>query len=298
MNILITGATGLIGSALTAYLVARGHVIYALHRNPETEKPHYWVPEQNLVHLDDSIPLDAVIHLAGENIADGRWTRDRKNRILDSRVHGTKLLAEKLATLEHKPELFISASAIGFYGDTGDNIVDEYSARGTGFLSDIATQWEAATDAAQYAGIRTIKLRTGVVLSRNGGALKKMLLPFTLGFGGVVGNGKQYMSWISINDVLRIIDTMLNSSEMSGPYNLVAPNPVTNRTFTRCLGKALHRPAVLPLPAFLVRMLFGEMGEALLLSGSRVVPSRLLKEGYQFIDGDLEQTLASLLRNH
>lgn len=294
MNILLTGATGLIGNALTRYLGSQGHVIYPLHRNPSSEKKHYWFPEENRIHLDDEIRLDAVIHLAGENIADSRWTQKKKDRILNSRVHGTRLLAKAISDLKHKPELLISGSAIGFYGDTGDNTVDENSTRGEGFLSDVASQWEAATQAAQDAGIRTIHLRTGIVLSPDGGVLKKMLLPFNMGLGGVVGNGKQYMSWISIDDVVHIIDHMLNDEQLSGSYNLVAPQPITNYEFTKSLGRALHRPTISPLPAFAARMMFGEMADALLLSSSRVLSTRLESIGYTFIDNELKQALSRL----
>lgn len=295
MNILLTGATGLIGNALTRYLGSQGHEIYPLHRNPSSEKRHHWFPEENRIHLDDEIRLDAVIHLAGENIADSRWTQKKKDRILNSRVHGTRLLVEAISDLKHKPELLISGSAIGFYGDTGNNTVDESSTRGEGFLSDVASQWEAATQAAQDADIRTIHLRTGIVLSPDGGVLKKMLLPFNMGLGGVVGNGQQYMSWISIDDVVNIIDHMLNNEQLSGPYNLVAPQPVTNYEFTKSLGRALHRPTISPLPAFAARMMFGEMADALLLSSSRVLSTRLESIGYTFIDTELEQALSRLL---
>jgi hypothetical protein len=295
MNILLTGSTGLIGTALTRHLQTLGHNIYPLYRNPSTEKSHYWNPEEDQIHLDDEIKLDAVIHLAGENIADSRWSQKKKDSILNSRVHGTRLLAETISQLEHRPELLISGSAIGFYGDTGDNIVDEDSPRGTGFLSDIATQWEAATQAAEDAGIRTIHIRTGIVLSPQGGVLQKMLFPFSMGLGGVVGNGQQYMSWISIDDVLGIITTMLENDQMQGAYNLVAPNPVTNYTFTKSLGKVLRRPTVSPLPAFVARMMFGEMADALLLSSSRVATSRLKSAGYTFTDSDLTETLSRLL---
>ncbi len=295
MNILLTGSSGLIGNALTRYLGSWGHDIYPLHRNPSSEKKHYWFPEENRIHLDDEIKLDAVIHLAGENIADSRWTQKKKDRILNSRVHGTRLLAEAISALKHKPELLISGSAIGYYGDTGDNTVDENSSRGEGFLSDVASQWEMATQAAEDAGIRTIHLRTGIVLSPDGGVLKKMLLPFNLGLGGVVGIGKQYMSWISINDVVRIIEHMLNDEQLSGSYNLVAPQPVTNYDFTKNLGRAMHRPTISPLPAFAARMMFGEMADALLLSSSRVLSTRLESIGYTFIDTALEQALSRLL---
>ena len=297
MNILLTGSTGLIGSALIEHLSKHGHKVFPLYRNPESEKLHYWLPEEKRIHLDDEIRLDAVIHLAGENIADSRWSKKKKDRILNSRVHGTRLLAEAITELKHKPELLISGSAIGYYGDTGDNIVDEDSNRGTGFLSDIASQWERATQAAEDAGIRTIHIRTGIVLSPNGGVLQKMLLPFNMGLGGVVGNGKQYMSWISIDDVIHIIDHMLNNDQLSGPYNLVAPQPVTNYTFTKSLGRALHRPTISPLPAFVARMMFGEMADALLLSSSRVAATRLNSTGYAFFDKQLDQTLSRLLDN-
>ena len=295
MNILLTGSTGLIGTALTRHLQTLGHTIYPLYRNPSTEKSHYWNPDKDQIHLDDEIKLDAVIHLAGENIADSRWSQKKKDSILNSRVHGTRLLAETISQLEHRPELLISGSAIGFYGDTGDNIVDEDSPRGTGFLSDIATQWEDATQAAEDAGIRTIHIRTGIVLSPEGGVLQKMLFPFSMGLGGVVGNGQQYMSWISIDDVVGVIDTMLANNEMAGPYNLVTPNPVTNYSFTKSLGKVLRRPTVSPLPAFMARMMFGEMADALLLSSSRVATTRLKSAGYTFADSDLTETLSRLL---
>ncbi len=296
MNILITGSTGLIGTALSKNLKAQGHTIYPLYRNISAEKKHFWDPDKDQIHLDDEIKIDAVIHLAGENIADTRWSQSKKDRILNSRVHGTRLLAEAISQLEHKPEVFISGSAIGFYGDTASNTVDENSPRGEGFLSDVATQWEDATQAVEDAGIRTIHLRTGIVISPDGGVLQKMLFPFSMGLGGVVGNGQQYMSWISIQDVVAIIETMLLNKEMTGPYNLVAPNPVTNYTFTKSLGKALRRPTVSPLPAFMARIMFGEMADALLLSSSRVAATRLKQAGYNFADTDLTDTLTRLLK--
>jgi len=295
MNVLLTGSTGLIGTALTRHLKTLGHTIYPLYRNPSTEKSHFWHPEEDQVHLDDEIRLDAVIHLAGENIADSRWSQKKKDSILNSRVHGTRLLAEAISQLKHRPELFISGSAIGYYGDTADKIVDEDSPRGTGFLSDVAAQWEAATQAAEDAGIRTIHIRTGIVLSPDGGVLQKMLFPFSMGLGGVVGNGQQYMSWISIDDVVAVITAMLDNDQMAGAYNLVAPNPVTNYSFTKSLGKVLHRPTVSPLPAFMARMMFGEMADALLLSGSRVATTRLQSAGFTFADTDLTETLSRLL---
>lgn len=295
MNILLTGSTGLIGSALTEYLSKQGHNIYPLYRNPESEKLHYWYPEESRIYLDDKIQIDTVIHLAGENIADSRWSKKKKDTILNSRVRGTQLLAEAVAKIKHKPALFISASAIGYYGETGNNIVNENNDKGDGFLSDVAAQWEKATQAVEDAGIKTIHIRTGIVLSPNGGVLQKVLTPFSLGLGGIIGSGRQYMSWISINDVLHIIDYILNNDQLSGPYNLVAPNPVTNYTFTKCLGSVLHRPTVSPLPAFMARIMFGEMADALLLSSARIESKKLIESGYTFIDTDFETTLKSLL---
>ena len=296
MNILLTGSTGLVGSALSAYLKNQAHTVYPLYRNPAKNEKHYWFPDEDRIHLDNDIKLDAVIHLAGENIADSRWSQKKKAAIVNSRVKGTQLLAETLAGLEHKPDVFISASAIGYYGDTADNTVDEDSARGTGFLSDVASQWEAATSAAIDAGIRTIHIRTGIVLSTHGGVLQKMLLPFKMGLGGVVGNGNQYMSWISINDVVGIIDAMLNDNKLSGAFNLVSPQPVTNTIITKSLGHAVNRPTFFPLPEFVARSLFGEMADALLLSSSKVVSKRLQTIPYEFIDTELEATLKGLLR--
>ena len=295
MNILLTGSTGLVGSALAEYLENKGHTIYPLFRNPASGKRHHWVPEESLIHLDEEIKLDVVIHLAGENIADSRWSKKKKAAILNSRIDGTRLLAKTIAKLKNKPELFISASAIGYYGDTGDNTVDEDSDRGTGFLSDVATQWETSTRAVEDAGIRTIHIRTGIVLSPDGGVLQKMLLPFKMGFGGVIGNGNQYMSWISIKDVVRVINFMINDTRLSGPFNLVAPLPVTNYTFTKSLGRALHRPTFFPLPAMIARIMFGEMADALLLSSCRVTARRLQESGYTFMDSELDRTLTGLL---
>jgi uncharacterized protein (TIGR01777 family) len=295
MNILITGASGLIGTALTGTLTSHGHTVYPLVRNEQCKTPFYWLPSKNKIHLDNSIKIDAVIHLAGENIADKRWTEKRKAEILNSRVNTTKLLTNALAQLNNKPKVLISGSAIGFYGDTGDRTVDENSSLGTGFLSEVANKWENATQSAEKAGIRTVHIRTGIVLSTHGGILKQMKLPFTLGLGGVVGNGKQYLSCVSINEVTNMIEFLLDNESITGPVNLVSRKPVTNDEFTRALGQALHRPAIIPLPAFLARVLFGEMADALLLSSTKVLPGRLQTAGYQFKDENLETTLKSLL---
>lgn len=296
MNILISGSTGLIGTALSKQLSNKGHTIYPLHRNPKGNELHFWRPDENIIHFDDNINIDAIIHLAGVNIADSRWSKEKKERIYNSRIHGTRLLTEYLQSMSKPPSILISASAIGYYGETGDNLVDENSDRGTGFLSDIAVDWEQATSAVNNLDMRTVHLRTGVVLSPKDGVLKKMLLPFKLGLGGIIGNGRQYMSWISINDVVNIIELMLHNNKLSGPYNLVAPQPVTNSEFTKALGRCLHRPTLIPMPTLLARILFGEMADALLLSSSRVDAKRLKEIGYKFEHNEINQTLSTLLK--
>ena len=294
MNILISGASGLIGTALSSQLRDAGHTVYPLSRR-DTGQPFYWRPEKGIILFDDSIRLDAVINLAGENIAEGRWNKIRKKRIVDSRIDSTRLLSDKLSSLAHRPDVFISGSAIGFYGSRGDEIMDETSSHGTGFLAEIGTAWEDATRAAEDAGIRTVHIRTGIVLSPRGGVLKKMLLPFRFGLGGVIGDGRQYMSWISIDDEVNAISFLLHNTELSGPFNLVAPAPVTNREFTRKLGKVLKRPTPFPMPAPVVRLMFGEMGDELLLSSTRVAPVRLEQAGYEFRHTDFEQALKDLI---
>ena len=294
MNILITGASGLIGTSLARQLTGTGHTVYPLSRN-DSEAPFFWQPHKGIIQFDDGIRLDTVINLAGENIADGRWNDKRKQRILDSRVESTRLLSNKLASLEHKPEVFISGSAIGYYGSRGENVMDETSKHGTGFLAETGIAWEDATRAAEDAGIRAILIRSGIVLSQHGGALKKMLMPFRSGLGGVIGDGRQYMSWISIDDEVGAIMFLMNNRSLSGPFNLVAPSPVTNRAFTKILGKVLRRPTMIPMPASIVRLMFGEMGDQLLLSSTRVAPLRLQQSGYEFIDAGFEQSLNRLL---
>jgi uncharacterized protein (TIGR01777 family) len=234
---------------------------------------------------------DAVVHLAGENIGDRRWSEAQKARIRDSRVRGTTLLCETLARLDRKPSVLLSASAIGFYGDRGDYVCDESASSGRGFLPDVCVKWEAATEPALKAGMRVINLRTGIVLSPAGGALQKMLLPFKLGGGGVVGSGKQYWSWISLDDHLRIIDFCLATDSIQGPVNAVAPGAVTNREFTKTLGKVLRRPTVIPMPAFLARLALGEMANDLLLASTHVVPKRLEAANFSFRYPTLEAAL-------
>jgi hypothetical protein len=232
-----------------------------------------------------------VIHLAGENIGAGRWTPGRKKRIRESRIAGTKFLAETLASLKNPPKVFITSSAIGFYGDREDEILTEDSPAGKGFLTEVCQAWEEASEPAKKAGIRVVHLRTGIVLSANGGALPKMVLPTLMGAGGVIGTGRQWMSWITLEDLVGIFNYAIHSPALSGPVNATAPGSVTNRDFTKILGKVLKRPTFFPLPGFMVKLLFGEMGEALLLEGQRVTPACLTREGFEFLYPDLGSAL-------
>ena len=243
-------------------------------------------------HLDG---FDAVVHLAGESIAAGRWTKKKKQRIRDSRVTGTRLLAKALANVEQRPQVLVCASAIGYYGDRGDEVLDEQSAAGDSFLADVCQEWEAAADPARDNGIRVVHLRFGIILSRKGGALQKMLLPFWLGAGGVVGSGKQYWSWVSLDDVVGSIEYAMSDETLSGPVNCVAPDPPTNREFTKTLGEVLHRPTVLPVPALGAKLLLGQMAKELLLASTRVVPKKLQAAGYQFKFADLDAALRHAL---
>jgi len=295
MNILITGSSGLVGTHLMSVLAASGYKIQRMLRNEADDQSFFWDPGKGVIHFDESIRIDAVINLAGESIADGRWSEERKKRILESRESSTLLLSESLAKLKHKPAVLISGSAIGYYGDTGTRIVDEDSYQGTGYLAEVSERWEKATKPASDAGIRTVHIRTGVVLSPNGGMLHKMLLPFKMGLGGIVGSGQQYLSWVSINDIASMIQFLLENESISGAVNLVSKQPVTNYTFTKTLGSVLNRPTLIPLPACVARLVFGEMADALLLSSTRVLPKRLAEAGYNFIDVDLNRTLKSLL---
>ena len=294
MRIAITGATGLIGRALSAFLREDGHHVTRLSRRPSLGSDlSVWDPDTGVAEsVEDA---EAVVHLAGENIAGGRWTPDRKQRILDSRVVGTKRLCESLAALSSPPPTLITASAIGFYGDRGNEIVDEASPPGQGFLPEVCQAWEAATAPAHDRGIRTVHLRIGIVLTPNGGALQKMLLPFKLGAGGILGSGSQYMPWVALDDVLNATLHVLTNDQVTGPVNAVAPGIVTNRDFTKTLGRVLRRPTLIPTPGFVIRLAFGEMADALLLGGARVVPTRLAESGFEFGYPALENALRHVL---
>ena len=297
LQVAISGASGLIGKALTRLLTDGGHLVFPLVRrapNPGSGEIQ-WSPEKGLSDPGALEGLDAVVHLAGESIASGRWNAQRKQRIHDSRVVGTRTLAQALAGLGKPPAVFVCASAVGVYGNQEDMTLTEASPPGSGFLAEVTRAWEAACDPAVQAGIRTVHLRTGMVLSTSGGALGKMLLPFRLGLGGPVGHGRQYMSWIHLEDLLAAIVFILQTASLQGPVNGTAPNPVTSRQFATSLGAALGRPAFLPLPALAVRLLFGEMGRELLLSGQRVLPAALTSAGFQFSHPVLPAALAHLL---
>lgn len=281
MKVMISGSSGLIGEQLKTRLEKERHTTIALPRTYE-----------DAIDFSD---VNAVVHLAGEPIAEGRWNSEKKRRIEASRVQGTSQLAQQIAASNNKPSVFICASAIGYYGDRSNEELDESSHPGSGFLPDVCQKWEAAAKPVRDAGVRTVYLRTGIVLSSAGGALAKMLTPFKLGGGGVLGSGAQYMSWISLEDEVAIIRYLIDNPETHGVYNLVAPNPVTNKEFTKTLGKVLKRPTVLPMPAFAARMLFGEMADALLLSSTRVYPKKLIASGYEFKHSDLKESLEQIL---
>ena len=297
MKVLVTGAGGLIGSALVPLLTTGGHRVTRLVRSqprPGAAEIH-WDPAAGVVDVASLEGVEAVVHLAGENIASGRWTAARKARIRESRVKGTRTLCRALAHLSHPPKVLVSASAIGYYGDRGSDPLWENSAPGVGFLADVCRAWEEATQPAVEKEIRVVLLRIGIVLSPAGGALAKMLLPFRLGVGGVIGSGQQYMSWVALDDVVGAAHHALVTDTLQGPVNAVAPYPVTNREFTKTLGRVLRRPTFLPMPAFAARLALGEMADALLLASTRVEPKRLLATGYSFRYSELEDALRHVL---
>jgi uncharacterized protein (TIGR01777 family) len=296
MKIVVSGSTGLIGSALVPRLVGERHEVVPLVRRRVApgERAISWDPEADKLDRAALEGTDAVIHLAGENVF-GRWTPAKKQRIRESRVHGTRLLSDAIAGLTRPPTVFLAASAIGYYGDRGDEEMKEESAAGDDFLAHVARDWEAATASACKAGIRVHNLRLGVVLTAKTGALAKMLPAFRVGLGGPVGSGNQYLSWISLDDTTNAILHVLATPSPGGPVNITAPSPVTNRDFAKTLGKVLGRPAVVTVPAFALRMAFGAEGAAMLTSGQRVMPGRLLGSGFRFCYETLEPALRHLL---
>jgi len=296
MKVLVTGSHGLVGTALIKSLTAANHQVSSLVRETSTDGTSIsWNPAEGTIDKQKLEGFDVVFHLAGESIASGRWTDEKKREIRDSRVRGTQLLAKTLAELTQRPTALISASAIGYYGDRGDELLTEQSPAGGGFLSDVSVAWENATAPAAQAGIRVVLARFGIILDKKGGALAKMLPPFRMGIGGRVGDGKQWMSWIALDDVVGGLQFVVDNPRISGPANFVAPNPVTNAQFTSTLGKVLSRPTLFPVPAFGARLAFGEMADALLLSSQRVDPACLKRENYAFQFSELEKALRHIL---
>lgn len=297
MRILLSGSHGLVGTALIKSLEPEGHEIFRLVRHaPGTEREIEWSPERYSIAISLIEGFDAVVHLAGESIAEGRWTEEKKQIIRESRVKGTKLLSDALANLSSPPKTLISASAIGYYGDRGDEILNEQSSPGSDFLSEVCVEWEKATALATEKGIRVVNARFGIILDRKGGALKKMLTPFRMGIGGRIGSGKQWMSWIALDDVVGALKLALTNDGLNGPVNYVAPNPVTNAEFTKTLGRVLSRPTIFPIPAFGVRLAFGEMADALLLSSQRVAAEKLRQASYAFQYPELLGALQHVLK--
>ncbi|MFO0912272.1 MAG: TIGR01777 family oxidoreductase [Pirellulales bacterium] len=295
MRVAVTGAGGLVGSTLVPRLTAGGHQVVPAARRSGGAGGLQWDPERGLVDSSRWEGFDAVIHLAGENIGEGRWTASQKEKIRTSRVVGTRKLAEGLAALQTPPRTLICASAIGFYGSRGAELLTEQSPAGTGFLAGVCQEWESSADPLRAAGVRVVHARFGIILSPRGGALQKMLLPFQLGAGGIVGSGQQYWSWVAIDDVASALEFLLGADQLRGPVNVVAPEAVTNAQFTHALGRVLHRPTLIPMPAFAARLALGEMADELLLASARVVPQQLTAAGFTFHHPQLEPALHSLL---
>ncbi len=297
LRIAITGATGLVGSKVLPFFKDKGHLVVPITRQALLAPPCIvWDPDAGQLDPEQMEGFDVVIHLAGTNVGE-RWDGAYKQSILTSRVNGTRLLCTTLAKLKRKPKLLIAASAVGFYGNhMPDTILDEKSPNGSDFLADVCRQWELETKPAQDAGIRVVNTRFGVVLNKKGGALAKMWLPFQLGMGGVLGSGRQMMSWIALDEIPLVMEHLIAKEDISGAVNVVSPNAVSNKEFTKVLGRVIKRPTIFPVPAVGVKLLFGEMGQTLLLEGSRVVPKRLEQSGYQFKYADLKSALEKAVR--
>jgi uncharacterized protein (TIGR01777 family) len=295
MRVALTGSSGLVGTALRHLLTTGGHdVLRIVRRSPRNEDEIEWDPQSGIERIDALEGVDAVVHLAGESIAE-RWNDEKRRRIRHSRVQGTRSLCNALAQLHSPPRVLVSASAIGYYGNRADEVLTEESAPGRMFLSDVCQQWEAACDGAREAGIRVVHPRFGMVLSPRGGALAKMLTPFRLGAGGAVGRGDQYWSWVSLDDAISAVHHALMSEQITGPVNFVAPTPATSRSFAHTLGRVLSRPAITPLPAAAARLALGSMADELLLASARVQPTVLLDNEYEFRDAQLEPALRRML---
>jgi uncharacterized protein (TIGR01777 family) len=297
MKILVSGSHGLVGKALVRSLTDDGHEVVRLVRGkPSSDAGEIeWHPNQGTIDAAELEGFDAVVHLAGENIASGRWSSEKKRAIRESRVKGTSLLSQTLARLSSPPSVFLSASAIGYYGDRDEELLTESSPPGNDFLAGVCVEWENAARPAAEKGIRTACTRFGIILDKHEGALAKMLFPFRMGIGGRVGDGKQWMSWIALDDVVNGLRFLIADGSIDGPVNFVAPNPVTNAEFTKTLGRVLSRPTLFPIPAFGVRLAFGELADALLLSSQRVKPSVLENKGFRFSWPTLEPAMRNIL---
>jgi uncharacterized protein len=297
MKVLISGGSGLVGSALTNALRADGHSVSHFVRPGHTAAPGdvLWNPSRATVDVPALEGYNAIVHLSGASIADGRWTAERKAVLRSSRVDSTRVLVDSLTHLKQPPRVFVCASAIGFYGDRGDELLTETSGNGNDFLSVLCRAWESEAARAATSGIRTVMTRFGVILATQGGALPRMLTPFKLGVGGRLGSGKQWISWVALEDVVKVVRAAIDNQNLSGPVNVVAPQPVQNDEFTRVLAGVMHRPAIFPAPAFALRLALGQMADALLLSSQRVQPEKLAKTGHNFRYETLRSALQAIL---
>tara|TARA_B100001964_G_C14123801_1_gene549553 strand:- start:62 stop:952 length:891 start_codon:yes stop_codon:yes gene_type:complete len=295
LKVAVTGSSGLIGSSLISFLSEKDITFSKILRENPKEDEISWKPEDGDWNSAFDEGIDGIVHLAGENIASGKWTKKKKEKIRSSRIEGTKRLCEHILKLPTTPSVLVCASAIGYYGDRGMEFLNEGSSRGSGFLPDVCVGWEEATESVSKAGIRVVNVRFGVVLSKDGGALAKMLTPFKMKMGGKIGRGTQYMSWVAIDDVTGAIYHTLVTDSLKGPVNVTAPNPATNKEFTDTLGKVLNVPTVMPMPAFAAKFAFGEMAKDLLLASTKVAPKRLADSGYEFQYPELENALKHIL---
>ncbi len=296
MKILVAGASGLVGTNLVPFLIQAGHDVKKLVRkNKDLASDEIsWDPQRELLDAAQLENFDAMINLAGENISSGRWSEKKKNAILESRIQATRTLTQTILYLKKPPQVFINASAVGYYGSRGDTLLTEDSSNGTGFLAHVCEEWERAAEPIASNDVRLVFTRFGVVLSPKGGALAKMLTPFKMGLGGVIGSGKQFMSWITLEELLGVIYHVINTGSLIGPVNVVSPDPVTNYEFTKTLGKVLARPTFMNMPASIARFVFGEMADELLLSSQRVSCAKLIHSGYKFCQPNLEQALRQI----